>query len=65
MSDKTCGVDAHIVSKPVSVNYTCPSCEEVVSEPYDSFCDDIWHGDYMTCCPHCGEDVILEDVDYD
>lgn len=65
MSGKTRGVDARIVSKAVSVDYACPYCGEDVSEPYDSFCDDIWQGYYMTCCPECGEAVMLEEVVYD
>lgn len=65
MSGKTCGVDARIVSKPVSVDYKCPYCGEEVSEPFDSFCDDIRQGYYMTCCPECSKDVMIEEVEYD
>lgn len=65
MSDRTCGADARIVSKPVSVDYKCPCCGEEVSEPFDSFCDYIWQGYYMTCCPVCDRDVMLEEVEYD
>ena len=65
MSGETCGVDARIVSSPVSVDYTCPCCGEEVSEPFDSFTDEIWYGYYMTCCPECSRDVMLEEVEYD
>lgn len=65
MGSKTCGVDARIVSSPVSVDYTCPCCSEEVSELFDSFTRDIWYGYYMTCCPECGGDVMLEEVEYD
>lgn len=65
MSDKTRGTDARIVSKPILVSYTCPCCGKYVSEPFDSFTDEIWDGYYMTCCPECSEDVMLEEVEYD
>ena len=62
---RTYETDARIVSKPVSVDYTCPCCRNEVSEPFDSFCDDIWLGYYMTCCTVCGAVVTLEEVEYD
>ncbi|MCB7085778.1 hypothetical protein [Gordonibacter urolithinfaciens] len=65
MRDCTRGTDATIASKPVSVDYTCPYCDEEVSEPFDSFCSDIWSGYCMTCCPKCDKDVMLEEVEYD
>ena len=65
MSDKARGTDACIVSKPVSVDYTCPFCGEKVSSPFRSLCPDIWSGYYVTCCPECGEGVMLEEVMYD
>lgn len=65
MSDKTRGTDARIVSKPILVSYTCPCCGKYVSEPFDSFTDEIWDGYYMTCCPECSADVMLEEVEYD
>lgn len=45
--------------------YTCPYCDEEVSEPFDSFCSDIWSGYCMTRCPKCDKDVMLEEVEYD
>lgn len=33
MRDCTRGTDVTIASKPVSVDYTCPYCDEEVSEP--------------------------------
>lgn len=60
-------VDYTIISKPSSVVFICPCCDEEVEI---SFCDvdfktDYWGDGAWADCPRCGEEIELGDYSYD
>ena len=60
-----------LIQAPVKVDYTCPWCEEDITQDFDDFLDDQglswsdfsdWQYEYITC-PECGEKI--ENVSYE
>lgn len=56
-----------IINKPVYIQFECPHCCEDVETPFDEavYKTDYW-GDGAWCnCPNCGEEVELDNYEYD
>ena len=60
-----------IIQAPVKVDYTCPWCDEDITQYFDDFLDDQgllwsdfpdWQYEYITC-PECGKKI--DDVSYE
>ena len=61
------GVNYTIISRPYYITFECPFCHEEVEVNFDEvdFNTDYW-GDGAWCdCPECGEEVKLDDYEYD
>lgn len=61
------GVNYTIISRPSYITFECPFCHGEVEVNFDEvdFNTDYW-GDGACCdCPECGEEVELDDYEYD
>lgn len=59
--------DYIIISKPAYVQFNCPYCHSEVKIPFNdvTYKTDYW-GDGAWCdCPSCGEEVELDNYEYD
>jgi endogenous inhibitor of DNA gyrase (YacG/DUF329 family) len=59
--------DFHIDTKPVSISFTCPHCEDPIIIPWkDVNAPEYWGDPWdSVTCPGCGKDVELGDYEYD
>lgn len=61
------GINYTIISKPAYIQFECPHCHEDVEIPFGEvdYKTDYW-GDGAWCdCPNCGEEVVLDNYEYD
>lgn len=61
------GINYTIISKPAYIQFECPHCHEDVEIPFGEvdYKTDYW-GDGALCdCPNCGEEVVLDNYEYD
>lgn len=65
---KTVDETFYVNQKPVSVTFTCPSCERETEFKYEEFA--AIHGDppdwtfSVLTCPHCGQQIRVEDQEW-
>lgn len=59
--------DFHINVRPVSIDFTCPHCEQEQVIPWNYLSvPEYWGDDWgEVSCPLCGKSVALGDYDYD
>ena len=62
-------VDITIITKPVEVAYKCPHCKTIIEMDYDDFesmmINEAPHWEHEEfCCDNCGEDIEVEDVEW-
>lgn len=61
--------DITIIRTPTDVTFKCPHCKAYIEMDIDDFecmmIDEIpyWE-DEEFCCPECGEDIVVNDVDW-
>ena len=61
------GVDYTIISKPAYVQFECPYCHEEIEISFGDvfFNTDYWGDGAWTYCPECGEEVELDNYEYE
>ena len=61
------GIDYTIVSKPSHVRFECPYCKLNVDVPFEDvdFKTDYWGDGAWADCPFCGEELELDNYEYD
>ena len=62
-------VDITIITKPVEVAYKCPHCKNIIEMDYDDFesmmINEAPHWEHEEfCCDECGEDIVVEDIEW-
>lgn len=59
--------DFTIVSKPVSIHFECPFCEQDIEIPWQKIdAPASWADEWPeVLCPECGKPVVLGDWTYD
>lgn len=61
------GINYTIISAPSAINFTCPHCEYDVGMPFDEvdFNTNYWGDGAVATCPNCGQEVELDEYEYD